>query len=248
MRIPVIRGVIERRLLVNYRVDPAALAKLLPPPFRPKLVGDYGMAGICLIRLSGIRPTFWPAWLGNIRSENAAHRVAVLWDEGGTVREGVYIRRRDSNSRLNALVGGRLFPGVHHHARFDVHETGEEFSVALHSDDGATHVSVSGRVATSLPPTSVFRSLEEASTFFRAGSLGYSATRHPGRFQGMELRCPDWHVEPLAVEAVSSSFFNAPALFPPGSCAFDCALLMRNLRHEWHGQPDLCYADVAQAA
>ena len=26
MRIPVIRGVIERRILVNFRVDPAALA------------------------------------------------------------------------------------------------------------------------------------------------------------------------------------------------------------------------------
>ena len=248
MRIPVIRGVIERRLLVNYRVDPAVLAKLLPPPFRPKLVAGYGMAGICLIRLSGIRPTFWPAWLGGIRSENAAHRTAVLWDESGQVREGVYIRRRDSNSRLNALVGGRLFPGIHHHARFDVQETRDEFSVALHSDDGATRFSVSGRVAASLPHSSVFRSLEEASTFFQAGSLGYSGTRHPGRFQGMELRCPGWHVGPLAVEAVSSSFFNDPALFPPGSCEFDCALLMRNLRHEWHGQPDLYCRDTPQAA
>src|SRR5690242_17682354 len=76
MRIPVIRGVIDRRILVNYHVDPGILATLLPPPFRPKLVHGVGMVGICLIRLKHIRPAFLPSWLG-IGSENAAHRAAV---------------------------------------------------------------------------------------------------------------------------------------------------------------------------
>jgi hypothetical protein len=58
-----------------------------------------------------------------LRSENAAHRVAVEWDEDGAIRTGVFIPRRDSSSRLNALVSGRVFPGVHHHARFHVSET-----------------------------------------------------------------------------------------------------------------------------
>src|SRR5688572_22191214 len=104
MKIPVLRGLIERRILVNYRVDPGVLAPLLPAPFRPRLVGGFGMAGICLIRLRGVRPRLFPSWLG-ISSENAAHRVAVEWDEGGVVREGVYVRRRDTDSRLNALAG-----------------------------------------------------------------------------------------------------------------------------------------------
>ena len=76
MRIPIIRGVIDRRILVNYRVDPVVLAPLLPAPFRPRLIHGAGMAGICLIRLRGIRPLFLPSWLG-ISSENAAHRTAV---------------------------------------------------------------------------------------------------------------------------------------------------------------------------
>src|SRR5262245_32820204 len=100
MRIPVIRGVIDRRILVNYRVVPDVLASLLPPPFRPKLHRGYGMMGICLIRLRGVRPKFLPSWLG-IGSENAAHRTTVEWDEGGHVREGVYVRRRDTSSWLN---------------------------------------------------------------------------------------------------------------------------------------------------
>ena len=115
MRLPVIRGVIDRRILVNYRVDPTIVAPMLPPPFRPKLFRGVGLVGICLIRLKQLRPAFLPAWIG-ISSENAAHRTAVEWDENGTTREGVYVRRRDTNSWLNTLTGGRLFPGFHHHA------------------------------------------------------------------------------------------------------------------------------------
>jgi hypothetical protein len=86
----------------------------------------------------------------------------------------------------------------------------------------------------------VFGSLAAASAFFEAGSLGYSATSHPSRFQGLELRCLNWHVEPLEVEEVRSSFFEDESLFPKNSIEFDCALLMRGIEHEWHGKADLC--------
>jgi hypothetical protein len=235
------RGVIDRRILVNYRVDPTVLAPLLPAPFRPKIVHGVGMVGICLIRLKNVRPAFLPGWLG-ISSENAAHRTAVEWDDGGAVREGVYVRRRDTSSWLNSFAGGRLFPGIHQHARFTVQESADRFEVALRSDDGVTSMAVRGRRAERLPATSVFPSVEEASAFFQAGSLGYSATPDPTRFQGLELRCVNWHVEPLEVEEVRSSFFEDAALFPKGSIDFDCALLMRGIEHEWHGKPDLCCA------
>jgi hypothetical protein len=241
MRIPVVRGVIDRRILVNYHVDPGVLARLLPAPFRPKVIHGVGMVGICLIRLKNVRPTFLPSWLG-ISSENAAHRTAVEWDDNGVIREGVYVRRRDTNSRLNSLAGGRLFPGIHHHARFTVEETSDRYSVGIRSDDGVTRMSVRGSRTDKLPASSVFRSLAEASAFFQAGALGYSATPDPSRFQGLELRCLNWQVEPLAVEEVRSSFFEDESMFPRGSIEFDCALLMRGIQHEWHGKSDLCCA------
>ncbi len=240
MKIPTLRGVIDRRVLVNYRVNPDVLQKAVPPPFHPKLVRGVGIAGICLIRLKEVRPAYVPRWLG-VGSENAAHRVAVEWyDETGRLREGVYIPRRDSDSRLNALVGGRIFPGVHHHARFTVRETPDRFDIALRSDDGRTRLTLRARLAAELPRTSVFQSLQAASAFFEAGALGYSATGDARRFQGLELRCLSWAVEPLAVEEVHSSYFEDAATFPPGSVEFDCALLMRGIRHEWHARADLC--------
>ena len=119
MKIPVIRGTIDRRILANYRIDPEVLGSILPNPFRPKIVGGFGIGGICLIRLKSVRPRFFPFPWG-IGSENAAHRFSVEWDVDGKSREGVYIPRRDTSSRLNTFVGGRVFPGVHHHASFVV--------------------------------------------------------------------------------------------------------------------------------
>jgi hypothetical protein len=244
MQIPIIRGVIDRRILVNFRVESDVLARFLPAPFRPKLVHGAGMAGVCLIRLKDIRPRFLPSFLG-ITSENAAHRIAVEWDEYGELREGVFIPRRDTSSRLNTLAGGRLFPGVHHHAAFRVQEHDSRYRIELNSDDGQSHLLVEGHVAHKLPPTSIFGSLQEASDFFKRGSLGYSVTTNPGQFDGLELRSFQWHVQPLAVETVQSSFFQSRALFPPGSVEFDCALLMRGIEHEWHGRGRLCAAEHA---
>ena len=64
MRIPVIQGVIDRRILANYRIRPDALRRILPAPFSPKLIDDWGIAGICLIRLKQIRPRGLPACIG----------------------------------------------------------------------------------------------------------------------------------------------------------------------------------------
>lgn len=238
MRIPTIRGLIDRRVLVNFRVDADVLAGVLPAPFRPQLVSGFGIAGICLIRLRRIRPKFMPGCLG-ISSENAAHRIAVEWDAGGETRTGVYIPRRDTSSRFSAWAGGRLFAGVHHWARFDVRETEDDFHIAMRSGDDSASVLVEGQTTTKLPEDSVFGSVAEVSRFFEEGSLGYSPQATSGSYDGLELRCFDWQAEPLAVSRVESSYFDDRGVFPDGSVAFDNALLMRGIEHQWRGRGSL---------
>jgi len=247
MKVPAVQGIIERRLLVNYRIAPSALSGIVPPPFRAKLVGGYAIGGICLIRLASVRPRGLPAGIG-LRSENAAHRIAVEWDADGSTHEGVYIPRRDSDSRVNALVGGRMFPGQHQHAAFTVDESDDSFDVTLRSDDDRTRVAVSGRIVSSLPSGSIFPSLAEASAFFQRGSVGYSATRTPGKYDGLELRVAEWRVEALAVEHVASSFFDDTSRFPVGSATFDCALVMRGVHHSWHTLPTLLHSTLGAPA
>jgi Uncharacterized conserved protein (COG2071) len=60
MRLPTIQGIIRRRILANFRVDPQVMQQQLPSRFRPKLHNGFAVAGICMIRLDHIRPKMMP--------------------------------------------------------------------------------------------------------------------------------------------------------------------------------------------
>jgi hypothetical protein len=234
MRLPVIEGLIRRRILVNFRVDPEVMQAQLPSRFRTKLHRGHAIAGICLIRLEELRPRLVPRFLG-LTSENAAHRIAVSWQTvSGEPKEGVFIPRRDTGSTVNRLAGGRLFPAEQHQARFVVHEPGDRIELEMRSSDGTVSVRVRGSLGGAFPASSCFSSLAEASAFFEPGSLGYSVSSERGRLDGIELRTERWSVEPLHMDEVHSSYFADTAIFPRGSVEFDCALIMRNVRHKWH--------------
>jgi len=244
---PTVRGFISRRLLLNYRVRPEVLRKLVPAPFRPQVLHGWAMAGICLIRLEAVRPRFIGMPFG-VSSENAAHRIAVEWYESGGVRTGVYVPRRDTNSRFNHLVGGRIFPGVHHLARFECVDEDDCLAVDMRSNDGLTHVSVEARAVKEWNAASIFATREEASEFFHCGSCGWSPGLATGQFEGLELCTANWHITPLRVDRVESSFFADAAVFPPGTVQFDCALLMRNIEHEWRPLGSMNAAPPPRAA
>ena len=232
MRPPCLSSVIERRLLVNYRVDPEAAAALLPSSLRPQRIGGWAVAGICLIRLGQVRPSWFPGVIG-ARSENAAHRIAVEWDGPDGVETGVYIPRRDSGSALNVMLGGRLFPGMHYRARFDVREMGQDLHVAYASRDGSTRVSVDVSTVEHVPGSELFADLEAASEFFRHGSMGFSARRDGPGLDGLRLVTGSWRMAPVEARAVRSTFFEDRGRFPPGSETLDCALLMREIAATW---------------
>ena len=238
MRLPKVHGLIKRRLLVNFRVDPEVIRRQLPAPFVPKVHDGHAIAGICLIRLEEIRPKGFPRIVG-LASENAAHRIAVRWEDEAGLHEGVYIPRRDTGSMISHLAGGRLFPGEHQRAVFHVRDDGEHVELHMRSADGVAEVKVAGRTAAALPSTSCFQSLPQASGFFEPGSVGYSATASGQRLDGIVLKTHEWTIAPLAVEEVYSSYFADRNLFPVGSVAFDCALVMRNISHEWHSATDM---------
>ncbi|MFD2562301.1 DUF2071 domain-containing protein [Aquimarina rubra] len=231
MKIPKINGIIDRRILINYQVDGQVLENYLPEPFKPKLIEGKGIAGICLIRLKAIRPKGLPKQIG-ISSENGAHRVAVEWTENGKRKEGVYIPRRDTSSKLNSLAGGKIFPGIHHFAQFKVDEYDGHYNVSFISDDN-TSLSIEASETDCWNKESVFENLNSVSDFFEIGSVGYSPNKNG--FDGLELRTYDWKLSLLDVKKVQSSFFEDENIFPKGSVKFDNALLMKNIEHEWIG-------------
>jgi len=210
MKIPTIKGIIDRRILINYQIDEDVLNNYLPEPFRAKLVNGKGIAGICLIRL----------------------KLAVEWEENGEIKEGVFIPRRDTSSRLNSLAGGTIFPGIHHFAKFTVNEFEGNYEVSFLSKD-ETFLSIKAKETDKWNNESIFEDLTCVSKFFENGSIGYSPDNND--FEGLELKTYNWAVSLLEIESVKSSFFEDEKIFPKGSVKFDNALLMKNIEHEWIG-------------
>jgi hypothetical protein len=234
MKIPTIHGYIDRRILINFTADPKVVEKIVPSPFRPKIYQGKAIVGICLIRLKNIKPKGLPDFMG-VNSENGAHRIAVEWDENGETKSGVYIPRRDTSLKLNALVGGRIFPGRHYYAKFNVQENGGNYHIDFKSSDD-TQIIIDASETSLFNEQSIFETLNNASAFFENGDLGYSPNKT--KFDGLRLKAYKWQVRPLAVTKVKSSFFEDEAVFPKGSVAFDNALLMTNIEHEWKSAKD----------
>lgn len=240
LSIPTLSGTIARRLLVNFRADPGVVQSLLPSPFRPQLQKGYAILGVCLIRLEGVRPAFSPPGLA-LSSENAAHRFAVAWDdEQGEEQTGVYIPRRDTNSRLSALCGGRLFPGEQHLARFEVAlDSNGELDFSMRSRDGAVEVRLRGRTSDKWPASSCFANVEEASAFFQGGTRGFSPRSRTHGVDGMQLHTDLWRVEPFEASEVFSNFYADQTKFPRESVEYDHTLFMHDIAHQWSATPEL---------
>jgi hypothetical protein len=211
-KIPEMHGQIERRLLVTYRVDPEVVARLLPEPYRPQLVGGWALAGMCLIRLGHLVLRGKPQWGGN-HPEDAAHRIAMEWDEPGGTQTGVYIVRRDSNSLTNVLAAGCIYPGRHNRSRFVVNESPEEIRIYCRALDASVEFDVHVRLTETLEGSKLFRDLSEAAAFFGATAD-----------QSGDVA---WTMQPATVLAASSSYFDNAERFPRGSIEVDSAMVMR---------------------
>lgn len=238
MRLPTIHGYIDRRILVNFTADPDVVRKIVPEPFKPKIYKDKAIVGICLIRLKNIKPKGLPDFVG-ISSENGAHRIAVEWEEEGVTKEGVYIPRRDTSLRVNTLLGGRLFPGKHYLAKFNVIETNGNYHIDFSSSDN-TSISIDAKETDHFNTNSIFKTLENVSEFFEKGAVGYSPNKD--KYEGLKLHAYTWQVRPLEVTNVYSSFYENEKIFPKGSVQFDNALLMTSVEHEWKSMPDKPHA------
>ena len=234
--------IIERRLLVNYRIEPELAARLLPWPFRPQLVSGQAVGGVCFIRLSGLRAGRLPR-VPRLVSENAAHRFAVEWDDASGTHAGVFVPRRDTNSRISAAAGGKVFPGSYRLARFEVDEPAGQVRINVTSRDGQVQLAVTAVPADTFI-SEVFETLDDAVCFFRRGALGFSPSARAGCLDGVRLHSASWAAQPMRAE-IRSSLFDDTALFPAGTCSLDSTLVMRDLPARWDIDQPLTPAPTA---
>lgn len=235
MELPALNGIIDRRILINYRIRPEVVKSLLPSHLDPLVINGYASGGICLLRLKNIGVKGAPSFL-RINSENAAHRFLVTYRKDGEIVKGVYIPRRDTDSQLNVLVAGKLFSWPHYPASFEVEEGNGRYAVNMKSSDAKTALTVSAELHTDFPTNSVFNSLGHASSCFESCAAGVSPSSKAKEFKTIHLKTKTWNVKPLQIRTLKSNFFEDKSLFPDGSIEFDNALLMEGVEHEWVGE------------
>jgi hypothetical protein len=234
MKLPVLDGIIDRRILLNYRVNPKVIKSLLPHHLDPIVINGYASACICLLRLKNIGIKYSLPFL-RITSENAAHRFLIKWIDNGKEMHGVYIPRRDTDSVLNVWLAGKLFSWPHYMAKFEVQKGRGSYCLEMKSKDASSELQIKAELANVFPAVSMFDSLEHASACFQKCAVGISLSQKPNQLKVIQLKTRTWLVTPLHVQELRSSYFENSDLFPTDQIHFDNALLMENIEHEWHG-------------
>jgi uncharacterized protein YqjF (DUF2071 family) len=243
--LPTLEGVIARRTLLNFWVDPEVLRPLVPAPLELDLRDGMGVAGICLIRLEHLRPRHTPSAVG-LSSENMAHRVAIKYPSDEGMEPGVFIWRRETDRALVSALGGRAFPGVHGRADFDISEQGQQIHYRVRSKDDRADVDLTVREVDEWNDSRLFPAFDDVRTFFARGDAGFSCTLDGHHMEGMRLETLEWNMVPLEVDTVRSTFYDDSDRFPPGSIGLDGAVLMRGVphrRHELSSIPELAGVD-----
>ncbi len=238
--LPTLEGVIARRTLLNYWIEPEVVRALVPDELELATVDGLAVAGTCLIRLEHLRPKGVPSAIG-ISSENMAHRIAIRYRPNGegALRDGVFIWRRQTDRGMVKLLGGRLFPGVHGRSKFDVEKKDDGIDYRVTSEDPNANVALSVRNIDAWPGSRLFPKFDDVKAFFEKGDRGFSCTLRGDQLEGMQLRTTVWDMEPLVVESVVSAFYDNRERFPEGSIGLDGAVFMRGIPHEWHELDDV---------
>jgi len=118
-------------LSINYRVDPDALAALLPAPLEVELHKGHGWVQILMSSLRDMRPKGMPALFGTCFYQ-VSYRAAVQYrTRDGARRRGGYFVRSETNHPLMRAIGNAL-------AEFKFHDFGAAEMVMLREGDRLT--------------------------------------------------------------------------------------------------------------
>jgi hypothetical protein len=83
-----------------------------------------------------------------------------------------------------------------------------------------------------LPHGSIFKSIDEISSFFKTGSEGYSPVRGKECYQGMCLIPHEWNMSPLECNNLELSYFRNMGISDE-EIQLDSVVIMRDIAHEW---------------
>ena len=244
-----LRGVVRRRVLVNYPVPPERLGPWLPPQAEPALHAGRAWVSACAVRLERMAPTAWPAPLG-LRMHYLVHRtIAWLPFPDGTRRCAVLILEANLDHPATFLARGstrvpfrrrciRVDEGEGHWAASmrsslriqDMHRDGGGAG-----EDGLLYeacVEAPGGPAT--PAGSLFPDAASADRFLLGVAYGCAWDPRRRRMRYLAETHDPWTIEAAPARTARNRFLEDLC---GGPVEADHALLMRDVPHAFAMRP-----------
>ncbi|MEM7367373.1 MAG: hypothetical protein AAF587_02160 [Bacteroidota bacterium] len=239
MKRSIVEGLIEWKILINYKVELGVLQRFLPQPFFPRSIRGFGLVGIAVTKQKGLRSVGVPLSVG-FSSMIVEHQIAASWENAGKLCHGLYIPRRDTSSLLQMMVGDRLSGGMHHLSRIRARIRYDRYTLGMRSiDQQGVKVQLMAKLTDRFPMGSVMKELETAVDFFESGKIAYSPLYKKSVFEGIAWQAKDYSIQPLRVERLNGNYWEELAGFPAKSVFFDHALLIQGAPHQWNHIPEL---------
>jgi hypothetical protein len=228
-----VQGISTRPILLCYRMTPGTAQGRLPKGARLATVNGFVVGGILGL------PSFSHRALGIASRWTCSYRIVhflkVTRHQAGTDRDGIFIIRRDTSSRLHAFIGQcRPVPPHHAHVQFGQPDEGA-VDLRVSSDDAVMQVCLKGHLAPSQPTNSIFSSPAQALESLESAVflLGRNRRNRSSASNGSQRR---WRLQPLAVEETFSSIFHEMDNGSTG-VEFDSAYSIQEVEYVWSKEP-----------
>ena len=226
-------------LSINYRVDPAALAPLLPAPLEPEVHKGHGWVQVLMSSLRDMRPPGIPSLFGTCFYQ-VSYRAAVRYrDTVGAWRRGGYFVRSETNHPVMRAVGNAL-------AEFKFHDFGAADMVMLRDGDhltvgvdpepgfpdGRLVSVVDTRPLASPPPGSCWSSLGELHEPLVECYDALGVDTAEGHLYILTIDRDPWNARFVAPANLYCEYFDTGPL-GRGASSLDSVLHLEECRYRW---------------
>jgi uncharacterized protein YqjF (DUF2071 family) len=191
------QGIVRRRFLINYPVEPSLLEPFVPPGGELSLHQGKAWLSDCFVHISNMRPSWVPRALG-ITFHYLIHRTrAVLPFPDGKKREAVLVLDPSMDSRLLNVFGAPMTGVPFKRRPIDFVTDGSAWRLGVRQGKGLIYEAMirGSSFGTEMPTNSPFSSLSQADDFLLGVSYGGSWNRETGTLHLLAETHEPWRAQ-----------------------------------------------------
>jgi uncharacterized protein YqjF (DUF2071 family) len=219
--------------LVNFGVNPEAVASYLPKGLVPKLHHGEAYISVVIAKLEKMRPAFLPKSFG-ITYNQVVYRLVVNKDG----ERGVYFLRSDADNSLMCFLGNMFSYFKFHRANIDIVNSQNrlEFSLKGIDSDVANIHSIFDIAGASLelPASSKFQSLDEAKIYLVELFTAFGCMPNGKTINRVKIKRGEWQVSLVADHCAEYNYLKSGLFFPTANCRLDSVFYVQSIPYYWN--------------